>query len=51
MKDKLIQFKLSQKKMVDKEKEYEEYIWKVERENEVEKMVRKKLEIEKMKDQ
>ena len=43
--------KLQQQQMDKKEKQYDEYIWKMEREQDVEKLVRKKLEMEKMREQ
>jgi hypothetical protein len=45
----MIQMKLRQRDLDKQEKQYEEYIHKMERETEVEKLVSKKLEIEKMK--
>eukprot|EP00347_Sterkiella_histriomuscorum_P013166 403365756 len=51
VRDRLIQMKLQQKETEKREKQYEDYIHKMERESEVEKLVRKKLEIEKMREQ
>lgn len=51
VRDRMIQMKLRNQEIEKKEKQYEEYIHKMERESEVEKLVRKKLEIEKMKEQ
>jgi len=41
--------KLRNQELEKREKQYEEYIHRMERETEVERLVRKKLEIEKMK--
>ncbi|CDW71250.1 UNKNOWN [Stylonychia lemnae] len=51
IRDRMIQMKLKNQEIEKREKQYEEYIHRMERETEVEKLVRKKLEIEKMKQQ
>ena len=43
--------KLKQRQLEEQEQQHEQYVWKAEREQEVERMVRKKLEIEKVKEQ
>lgn len=48
IREKLIEMKLRNQELEKREKQFEEYIHRMERETEVEKLVRKKLEIEKM---
>ena len=51
IREQIIQMKLRNQELEKREKQYEEYIHRMERETEVERLVRKKLEIEKMKQQ